>query len=404
MAFGPFKKLASVGSGLFQTTSSPIAVDFGVGALKVLQVVHGEAPALVAAASLETPPELQRDPARRLAFQVEAFPRVVRQGGFKGRRAVCAIPASQTFCKHVQLHKAEGALMADQVAAAVASQIGCDPGALVYRHVVVDGATSSAGKAEVICFATPRDLVLRLLGAIKDARLDPVGMHSEFSATLRGFEYVSRRADDAGKVTLYLDIGAGTTKIMIAHGPAMVFARTVELGGVNLDDEIIKRTKCDLSEAPAIRRAMEEPVPRRPAGVPVAAASGPAGLALLSAGMRSGGAEPAPAPAPSHETCNDPDLSVPLEILTDEVQVSLRYHQSVFPGKKVDRIVFVGGESKNKGICQHVARVLRLPAQVADPLARVARTGKEPCVGVDLTTPQPGWAVPLGLCLSPTDL
>ena len=25
-------------------------------------------------------------------------------------------------------------------------------------------------------------------------------------------------------------------------------------------------------------------------------------------------------------------------------------------------------------------------------------------VGVDLSEPQPGWAVPVGLCLSPTDL
>jgi hypothetical protein len=47
---------------------------------------------------------------------------------------------------------------------------------------------------------------------------------------------------------------------------------------------------------------------------------------------------------------------------------------------------------------------LKLPAQMADPLARIVRTGAEPALGVDLKQPQPGWAVVLGLCLSPTDL
>ena len=82
----------------------------------------------------------------------------------------------------------------------------------------------------------------------------------------------------------------------------------------------------------------------------------------------------------------------------------LRYHDSQFPGKRVDRAMFVGGEARHRGLCQAVARALRLPAQMADPLARIARTGAEPALGVDLKQPQPGWAVALGLCLSPTDL
>jgi Tfp pilus assembly PilM family ATPase len=98
------------------------------------------------------------------------------------------------------------------------------------------------------------------------------------------------------------------------------------------------------------------------------------------------------------------DLREALEMLTDEIQLSLRYHESLFPGRKVDRIVFVGGEARNRAVCQHIGRVLQAPAQVGDPMARAARTGSEPSVGVDLKEPQPGWTVPLGLCMSPTDL
>src|ERR1051326_8805585 len=98
------------------------------------------------------------------------------------------------------------------------------------------------------------------------------------------------------------------------------------------------------------------------------------------------------------------DLSEPLEILTDEISMSLRYHESIFPDRKIDRAIFIGGEARHLGLCQHIARTLKLPAQVADPLAGVARTGDEPTLGVNFSEPQPGWATALGLCMSPTDL
>jgi Tfp pilus assembly PilM family ATPase len=82
----------------------------------------------------------------------------------------------------------------------------------------------------------------------------------------------------------------------------------------------------------------------------------------------------------------------------------LRHHESVFPDRKINRAIFVGGEARHLGLCQHIAKALRLPAQVADPMAGVSRTGNEPTVGVDFSTPQPGWATALGLALSPTDL
>jgi Tfp pilus assembly PilM family ATPase len=86
------------------------------------------------------------------------------------------------------------------------------------------------------------------------------------------------------------------------------------------------------------------------------------------------------------------------------VGMCLRYHASQHAGRRVDRVIFVGSEAKQRGLCQHIARTLKLPGNMADPLARLARTGTEPATGVDLRQPQPGWAVAMGLCMSPTDL
>src|SRR5207302_648144 len=107
-----------------------------------------EQPALVAAACLETPDDLVTDHRKRLEFQVEGLGRLIKRGGFKGRRAVCAIPAWATMCKHVSLAKIEGMTLAGQVREAIPAQLGREAGSVVHRFFEVP--TDKAGKAEVV--------------------------------------------------------------------------------------------------------------------------------------------------------------------------------------------------------------------------------------------------------------
>lgn len=442
MAFGSLRRLGELKAGLLGQTRSgllnqakaglmsqasalnpgspPIAIDFGVSALKVLQVGAGEPPALVAAACLDTPDHLMQDHQARLAMQMEALPKLVRQGGFKGKRAVCAIPTPMAFCKHIQVQRAEGVAVAALAQAALAGQLGCDPSALVLRHFEVGPATG--GRQEVICLATSRDLVGRLMHAIRAAKLEPVGIHSEFIATLRAFDYITKRTEDQRLATLFLDLGMTSTKAMIAHGRELVFARVIEVGGGSFDRCVADQRGIAAAEARRERLGMAALAPseiaRPESGTldPALRVAGHVSLTGEARGRsnvalerRSGEATPTMTAdlrkeEPAAVAPEGVNLSEPLEILTDEIAHCLRYHDSLFAGKKIDRAVFVGGESRQRGLCQHIAKVLRLPAQIADPMARVARTGVEPTAGIDLREPQPGWAVALGLCLSPTDL
>jgi Tfp pilus assembly PilM family ATPase len=103
-------------------------------------------------------------------------------------------------------------------------------------------------------------------------------------------------------------------------------------------------------------------------------------------------------------TAANVDFSELLDALTDELLMCRRYHQSLFPGRPIDRLIFLGGEASQIGFCQHIARVLRLPAQLGDPMARLKRDAALSTPGVSLDRAQPGWAVAFGLCSSPTDL
>lgn len=424
--------LGKVKSAAMQSLSGatmPIAIDFGSSALKLLQLQAGsgsEPPSLVAAAMLETPDALLSDPGKRLEFQFQALPRLIKSAGFRGKRAVCAIPAGQTFVKHMQFPKGEVALE-QLVRAGVPAALGCAPETLVLRHFPVEGA-GLGGKQEVVCMAAAKDFVERLVGAIRDCRLECVGIHPECVATMRAFEHINRRAGDELISTLYLDIAAGTTKVWIARGTALAFAKTIQIGGHELDVAVARAMDWDLATArlrriaagaplsPAMRPNTQgergQPDPARAAQAAAAAATmegTPADTTATVADDRRVGkvapglTVPVAEQAAADVAPREYDLEGPLEILTDELAMCLRYYEAILPGKKIERAVFFGGEARHRGLCQLIARRVRLPAHVADPLARMSRTGKEPVVGVDFNTPQPGWTIPFGLSLCPTD-
>lgn len=393
---------------------APIAIDFGSANLKLLQLSGDDQPCVVAAGCIEVPENLRSDVKRRLEFQFESLPKLVSALPVRGRRAVCAIPAPLTFCKHAQFGRQEGMpaeVLADGM---LTEQLGRDASTLVRKLIEVPGVDRASGKHEYICLATGREIVEKLMKALRAARLDVVGMHSEYEAALAAFHSLNRRTEDRFDATLYLDVGGGLTQVFIGHGPELVFARSIAVGGITLDECIASGLGVPVSKARAVRLAMHDMTPSAAAAPAPAAARGAGGedgegVVLVAEDRRGEGVAPGMSPelsrAPAAPTAPaGASLREPLEILTDEANMCVRYHDAMFPSSRVSNVVFIGGESRHRGLCQHIARGLRLPAKVADPLARIARPGTEQAVGVDLSKPQPGWAVAVGLCHCPTDL
>ncbi len=454
MAHWAWNRLKNLGGGLLPG-APPLAIDFGSGALKVLQLVPGEPATIAAAATLTTPEHLASDANQRLLWQIEQLPALLRDAGIRGRRAVCALPSSLTFCKHIQVLPEPGIDLNELVRADLAGQLGCAPDSIVARHMEV-GAVAG-GKLEVVALAVAAGLVRKLVDGARAARLELVGVHPECSAILRSFDHITRRVADTETVSLYLDMGFSATRMFVAHGTRLVFAKALPVGGLFMDQAIAAQAGCAVPVARAHRRlalqSMRPVQPSVPAGVidtrpgalhaeppvPMLDGADGGGFAVLAAGMAQAAAgkpRPMNTPAAAHAVAIESnrravaapaghapvqaaraplvgsidgkrfDLGEALDALTDEIAMCLRYHDGLFPGKKIARAIFVGGEARNVGLCQHIARVLRLHAQIADPLARLGRaTSTPPGDGrVNLSEPQPAWAVAYGLTLCPTDL
>lgn len=345
----------------------PIGVDFGVARLKVLQAMppgeQSELPTIIGQASRDVPAALWDKPIERLAWQAAALHEMLRAGSFKGKRVACAISSAHCFAQHVQVAKEGGKNIADVIGEELRGVTGREPATLITRHFEV-GEVSRGGhkKSEIVCFAMPREAVVAHMRALKSCKLDPVGVHSEHMALVRSMDRLHKQ-EQPTSATLIVDLGMSSTKVVVSHGRDLVVAKTIGVGG--------KQITASAAAMP-------------PATNGTGAAGG--GVALAEA--------PAAVEAVNSE----------LSILADEIAQSVRYHQALFPDRKVERLVFVGGEALRTETCRAIARGVRVPAQMADPLASLPREPGSKCEGDEAKSCGPGWAVALGLCVLPTDL
>ena len=400
--------------GIKTTNLSPIAVDFGSDQLKLLQVeLDGHMPRLVAAGGRTVPYEIRQDRDQRAEFTAGAINDLVREGGFKGKRAIASIPSAMTFLQHVRIGGDDLHSVNERIADELRGQLPVDPSRLVIRYVDVgEVSMNGARRREMICMAAGRQAVLHHIDILRRARLSAVGMHGEPVAILKAYSHLFRRPGDETITTLFVDLGYRTTKVLIAHGADLVFAKQIQVGGEHFDRQFAEELGVDLEEARLRRRRQaDQDLPQSPVQIPQRKPSpirhegGP--LAIIDEAMQSQSGESSPSPIragePSHEMI--PAGGEMLDCLIDEIQLCVGYHQSMFANRRVDRIVFVGGEANQRAMCKRMAAALRLPAQLGDPLCRVGRTETaRPPVGVDLRESQPGWSVPLGLCQLPANL
>jgi type IV pilus assembly protein PilM len=378
---------------------SPIAVDIGTDTLKLLQVEPKDnTHRLVAAAAETIPEELRAKSADRDAFVADTLKKLLADG-FKGRQVVTCLPSSHMAVQHIRVGKMSTDELAKALPFEAAGKLPFDPHRAVLRHTVAGEVYQhQEAKQEIILMAAPRDAVDRHLALLSKAKLEVVGIHVEPTALIECFAHLSRRKGDENISTLYVDMGAAATHVVIAHGKNLAFAKHIPVGGDTFNRKVAEAFKLDLPAARdlRLRAAQNAQAARLPAGV----------LALSSA------ADGHPLGANPNAQTLDADaldklaraINDPLETLITELRLCIRYYESIYPARTdggasaINRAIFVGGESRYVALCQTIAQKLHLPATLGDPLARLAKDNATKTT-IDLRQPQPGWAIAAGLAV-----
>jgi type IV pilus assembly protein PilM len=377
----------------FAPRANPIGVDFGNDCLRLAQVQFcGNEYRLIAAASADVPSHVRHNMQARLEFFVETTRDLLAQGNFKARQAVLALPASSMHIQHLRMAKMDEANTKKSLPWEARGKLPIDPSAALLRHMIAGEVyQDQEPKNEVIVMAAARDTVNQLLAAAARARLDIVGMNVEPKAIIDCFSHVYRRKADEDMTNCFLDIGMTASRAVIARGQQILFARSIPVGGEHLNKAAAHALRISLEEAKLMRIQLSVAQPATDAQREKTAVEN----------------EVLPAPQPAEakpdqgaiveEACREP-----LRKLVEELDLCRRYYESTFPSKPVDRLIFVGGEARQRSLCQHVARELGLAAQLGDPMVRMGRISEVGIeTGIDRRQPQPGWTVAIGLSLGP---
>ena len=420
---------------LFAHKCNPIGVDFGSDCLRLVQVAPagGGEFKLVAAASSDVPNHVRHDPAARLNFFVETTRELLAQGKFRNRQAVLGLPAASMFIQHLRMPKLDGEAMKKALPWELRGKLPIDPSHALLRHIVAgDVFDGQEPKDEVIVIAAAKDMVNTFLAAAARAKLDVVGMNVEPKALVDCFTHVYRRKTDEDMTSCYVDIGCVATRAVIARGTEILFARTIPVGGDHFSRAAANHLKIKLDEAKLLRvNIAQMPAPaaeeRRETTIRDARsdASIENSFALLAAGLPTerraeaqvpgNPAAPASAVAVAEAPAATADDELarqakqveqacrePLNRLVEELELCRRYYESTFPKSPVDRLIFVGGEARQRTLCQSIARSMGLAAQVGDPMVRLNKHGDIGTDnGIDRRQPQPGWACAIGLSMGP---
>jgi type IV pilus assembly protein PilM len=419
----------------FKQGANPIGIDFGTDTLRLAQVefVNNDFK-LVAAASADVPPHIRHEPSARLEFFVETTRELLVNGGFRGRKCVLALPAASMFVQHLRIAPMDDAELKKALPFEAAGKLPIDPTFALLRHIVAGEVyQDQEAKQEVVVMAASRELVNQLLATAAKAKLDVVGMNVEPKALVDCFAHVYRRKTDADLTSCFIDIGAAASRAVVARGSQILFARVIPVGGDHFNRAVASALKISADDAKVLRIKLAHTQPAVAETVVEAAQKAvepdPTGeeqnsFALLGAGLSAaaksredangGGtavlevpaavaAAVAPVRSESEASRVEAACREPLARLIEELGLCRRYYESCFSSKPIDRLIFVGGESRQTWLCQGIAREMGLSAQLGDPLVRMGKTttvGIES--GIDTKQPQPAWAVALGLSMGPT--
>lgn len=395
--------------GVFRQQHSPVLADFGSSGVKLLQSSMGDKPSAIAAAFIPFSDEIRSQPIEdRFTYLANELPRVLSEGRFRGNRVVLSPFSQHMLVQHIGVAAADAPRANEVVRTQIAIALGCDPAALVVRtHEVCETNRDGQAKVEHIAFAMSREDVMRYVTLFKRAKFTVVGVHGEISALIHAFDHVNRRIEDATTSTMYVDLGYSGTKVAICHGAQIVFAKSIAIAGRTFDARIAEARGVTLEVARAARLA-EGVRPIRTAAAAVrATVSTDSGMAMLRVAedRRSGGETSALSALPSTQARSiASEAAETIDSLCDELSMCTRYHSALFRDRRIDRVVFLGGEARDVGLCQALAGSLRLPAKVGDPLARLRAHGPTPVGLPDQHATHPGWAAACGLASSPTDL
>ena len=338
--------------GLLKKKAGPIGIDLGCSSIKMVQLSSaGEGVALVAAARAQVPWEVQGNREALQHWYVKTTKQLLASKPFRGRKVVTCLPGDQLMVQHHRLPKMDNDRLGDAVANHAREHIAIDLEHGLLRHIVAGEVyEGDKSRLEVILMAAAGRVLRQHLVWIERSRLDIQAIDVAPCALVKSFAAALQQDPKGPQATMFVNIEPGVTNVVVARATQIRFARTLQ----------------GVGKQACVRKPVEN----------------------------GGGANNAAAFAENAER------SAAVQSLANELRSCIRYHDTVFESEPVRKIVFLGGWATKRYFCLKLAQAVGLPAQLGDPLVRIAektRIGAHSDLKADQSNSE--WAVAFGLGL-----
>lgn len=221
---------------------------------------------------------------------------------------------------------------------------------------ILGSSDMSPGQMEVFLVAAKKDVVQSYVDTLKKAGLDVAIMDVDSFALETMYEENYDFGHD--DVCILVNIGASMTNINVVKGGASIFIRDFPLGGTSITENLQDKTGVSFEEAERIKLDK--------------AASG-------------------------DEQSRD-ELLAYADPLLLEIERSVDYFRSTYPGKFIKQILLCGGTARMPGIADALLQRLNVEVEIADPFRKVS-ADKKSFSAEDLKDIGPQASVGVGLAM-----
>lgn len=240
--------------------------------------------------------------------------------------------------------------------------------------------TPAGPRQRVVLVAAQRDMVERLLAAVRHAGLNAAGVDLSAFALIRSLYQREEAEEEQGGRVLYLNVD-GLTNLAIAEGKICRFTRVVGSGLEGMASELAERRTIALAEARELLAGVDltaptavepepQPVVEEPQEAPGEEQAGSDEDFVETERAMSYEEELAAAETPSAAAASDADLMAVIESgireISGEVRNSLDFHRSQDGGGEVSHVVLSGSAEDIPGFAEALQNALGVEVRSAE--------------------------------------
>jgi type IV pilus assembly protein PilM len=388
-----------------------LGLDIGTRMIKYCELRPGrEAPELVSWGAISTPENsisngVIVDP----PLLASAIREVLASGGAKCRQVQCSVASpSSLVVRPIEVPRMNDAELAETMRWEVERYIPFAASEVIvdYKPLIpLEQVPPDAQNMEVFLAAGQEDMINAYIETLNLAKLEPISLDVESLASTRALIDINADRGAYDQVIALVNVGAGTTDVVIVRKGVVALCRPVPLAGDSLTNAISEGLGKSFEEAehlklqegmilfdptlyrPALQGGQSPAPPPPPSKVEAYQPEGASGPVFELEGTGSPAAPPAPPepgpPAlPTTISAGDTmsrrvfDTIAPglAEIVT-EIRRSLDFYANRFPQARVEKVLAFGGSSRLPHFDVFLTNELGVPVELADPLQRLETGG-----------------------------